>query len=325
MKPKNKAATITLGVLVLFIVQLACGTTPPPATQDINAASTMAAMTIFAQLTQEGDTFPPSEVATEAPTIDTPEPTFTTEPTLTTAPTDPPIIRDKIVMLPQNYSSKYHPELFTKLSGLAFENNIDLTIHDSRSDFLDALESPGVKAAIYENAVPNPDVLNPLYVFAKNGGHVLMLYQYGWHEHNDILQDLFGISVAVEYVIRVDSQNLRYPDGMNPSWLRGLSIGFTSPYDKSTIRSYLLTTKEGEKTYVSSQENGENRLMVIHYQLGDGEVIFWPQGYAVSSVTPNWNSESYYGHPRGFLNDASIDLYDNKNAALAMLQYLLER
>jgi hypothetical protein len=214
-------------------------------------------------------------------------------------------------------------EEYTKLESLAFVNGIDLMLIPVHMQFLsEELEQEDVAAVIYGDDVLEGDILAALEAFVRrDGGHVLFLYSFGWERQNKALQDLLGVSMADEWIKKSDDF-LIYDSSLLPPWMEGLRVGFTDEYDRLGLRLYIVTPADGEKGYMRSEESGEERLMYLSYRLGNGRVTFWPCGYGWISSTQD---RAYWGTPSDFMMDRSIDLFDNEQATLSMLNFLLGR
>ena len=236
--------------------------------------------------------------------------TATPEPSATPQPTYTPEAGERIVL------SIYTRNGTTKIDGLAFANDIDLTIFErDKNGFLGEIRQPDVIAAIYApSREPDAEILLQLESFVQNGGRVFMMYSHYWSEENSLLQDLYGVSIAEERVSPYDELIL-YDQDMLPSWMQDARLAAAGCCYNSMINGYLIVPGEiGEAKYVRSDKTSEERL--VYFSSPDKGITFFPR---VIYYPANSDPEDL-----DFFDDDNFDLADNEEATLLMLRFLLE-
>jgi len=303
-----KKSVFVLLVLSLLLFVFSCNQSPSiniEATQVANDKATLEALaTSIAAQQREND----SDESVEQEVV-TPSVNPTDAPLLTNTPISS-IERDRIIV----YRGKSVCD-FDKLEGLAFQNNINIDVYGitKRAEFNDALRESDVAGAIY---IPGSKVtsasLYELEVFSKNGGHVILIYDFYWSyvdEINEAIQDLFGVMVLEEDIIESTSSVFFSNDSI-PSWLSDIQIGITDNYGLYQDVYLIGNTIFQESGYLISDETGNQRLVFFVDQ--SGRVIFWPAINRTSNQVI-----------RAFFGDGSIEKFDNQKAALKLLYFLL--
>lgn len=325
-------------ILPLIAILLgACASNPGDVpTQDVLA--TAAAKEVELQLTLEAIQAAQTQLAGQelvaqeeaAPTEEIAVQDKPTEVIETSTPAPPPtavlVKRDRILM--------YAPDTcrdstYTQLEGLAFTDGIKFNLYDNsgpgryNNDFLNELKSPDVAAGIWLNSYITDADLITLKDFIDDGGKLFLAYGDWWTVHNELLQDLFGVSIVKEEVLGNDHgghASIQY-QSILPSWANKMSVYVADEngYNTLSLTSYLMTIIQGgEKAKFSSEASGDQVLMYLSN--AEGSVIFWPHVHYYK-----------YGSARScstyidFFEDKQIDYQENEQAALAMLNYLLGR
>jgi len=295
--------------LVLAMVLLpACGTAPVP-TVDLEATiqvavATQVALAVPTQLPesfQEESTQTASEVV---PTV----PTATVAPEPTPTPAGPTRTRMIGFIDQRGYSA---------LEGLAFLNGLSLDLNDSsdHAEFRNSVEQPDVLVALYGPTEPFDSELYQLSSLVQHGGRVLFLYNERWAEYNQLLQDLFGISVVEEDILGPHLDSVQLDEQSLPSWASGLTVVLAGRRDYN-LRSYLMSTLEGgERRYVRNPELEADRL--IYLSLENRSITAWPAIIWVREGYP-----SGYRIPTHFFHDEEIGFMDNEEAAVGLVRYL---
>ena len=212
-----------------------------------------------------------------------------------------------------NYGDTYYLHSFTKLSGLAFANGLDLVVYEDPTAFFNALAQPDVAAAIYGGNGSATDLVT-LRDFVERGGRALLLYNTLWLQQDTALQDTFGIALAEEASISRSTQGILY-NPLLPSWLAEFNVGIAAENaPEVSIHAYLIAPgADGERGYLTSEITGNDRL--LYYSSPDRAVTLFP-------AAQTFQMEHYYEY---FFDDAHIDYFDNEAAALLLLNYLLGR
>ena len=198
-----------------------------------------------------------------------------------------------------------------RLEGLAFINGFELIIEtDSRNTerYFDGSED--IAAVIYAGYVDNQheNDMAALAEFVDNGGYVVMMYNERWEEGNDLLQDLFRVSVVAENVQNSDGQFV-FPSEMLLPYNQGLQIGIIDEgLSRLGISAYLLTPQSGSSEGYASNDQGEARL--VSFANESGNLIFFP------GIQYNYN-------PYHIFEDEFIEQFDNEAAMIALFNYLL--
>lgn len=204
-------------------------------------------------------------------------------------------------------------ERFSKLVGLGFVNEIDVVVYNDLNDFIGALRDPDVIAAVYGGPGDSAEALVELNSFVAGGGRVLMAYDGQWLERNELLQDLFGVSIVRETVEAADDV-LVYDASMLPVWLSGQTIGMAVDGQTLRVDAYLASPNQsGEQGFLTSTESGASRLTYLSNS--DNSVIFWPRATVFNG------SCLFYLY---FFDDDGIDSFDNEAASLSMIRLLAE-
>lgn len=219
-----------------------------------------------------------------------------------------------VVFVGEDDEYSNHGDPLSKLAGLAFVNGINLSVFPYDDEFLAQLQQPDVAAAIYSAVSPNVEVLLALRNLADAGGRVLLIYgAHGdWLDQNKLIQELFNVSI-VEEGVKAEPDTLLYPSSMLPAWLRNYRVGVAQNNFVERIFGYLVSPASGgERGYLVSDESGSERL--LYYSAPNERVAFWPYIWAQGS--------SIYV-AEYFFDDENIDYFDNEEAALTLLRYLL--
>lgn len=204
-------------------------------------------------------------------------------------------------------------ETLSKLVGFSLKDGIVLQSYSNQDKFLAALNDPDVRAALYSGTGYSPGALRALSAFAARGGRVLFFYDGDWLQQNDLLQELFGISLGVERVKYVKDE-LVYDPVMLPDWASSLDVGIARSGQYHYINAYAVSTLElGQSGYLLSDEGGKERLLYL--STSSGRAAFFPRPYTFEQLV---NEYQY------FFDDANIELFDNQQAALRMLNSLLQ-
>ncbi len=204
-------------------------------------------------------------------------------------------------------------ETLSKLVGLGLRDDIAVQTFSDQDKFLAALKDPYVLGALYGGKGNSPGSLRALNAFATGGGRVLFFYDGDWMQQNDLLQELFGVSLVAERVKYVKDE-LIYAPAMLPGWASGLNVGVAQAGQYHYINAYAVSNQELDQTgYLLSDESSKERLLYLSNM--PGPVAFFPRPYIFERLA---NEYQY------FFDDANIDLFDNQQAAQRMLKFLLE-
>jgi len=203
-------------------------------------------------------------------------------------------------------------ETLSKLVGLGFRDGIDVQTFSNQDEFLAALEEPNVRGALYAGTGYSAGALRALSTFAARGGRVIFFYDGDWLQQNDLLQDLFGVSLVIERVKDVKDE-LVFDPAMLPGWASGLNVGVARTGQDHYITAHAVSSLELEQAgYLLSDETSKERLLYLS-TLG-GRVAFFPRPYTFENLI---NEYQY------FFDDANIDSFDNELAAQGMLKFLM--
>jgi hypothetical protein len=225
----------------------------------------------------------------------------------TTTTTSAPRPDGRIVMFIDGSSNGFNG--FSLMGSLAFVNGYNLDMYDYIGDFIDELDEPDVAGAIFSSRRSNEQNsgIEALSTFAANGGRVIVFYDAEFEEHNEILQDSFGVAVAIENV-SIDDEMFLYPSEALPSWLSGLEVGVDDDSEYG-INSYLATPLQGsEMLYLPSPDNGRERL--VFFTSADETFTF------MHNIAPSTGKHYFFA-------DDFLETHDNEEATLAMFDFLL--
>jgi len=208
----------------------------------------------------------------------------------------------------------FSDEDFTKFAALAFTKGLKLSV-PTRS-FPEELLSPDVAAAILIGSESAEDIL-AIDAFVKSGGTAIILYSRDWVDYNELLQDIFGVSVVQEMVLSVDN-TLIVPPAVLPPELREYQVGMVHDDRELRIRAYLVTNQgNAGGGLIPSKETGKDRL--VYYP--SDSLIFMP---AIHSYTDSYSSiYRHKTHYTPFFGDTMYDYFDNELAANALLDVLI--
>lgn len=279
-----KRKVVVLGVLLLSLVSCS----PTVVKETVLVEKIVRETVIVREIGKETAIVGPAAVATRLP-----------------EPTSSPPERNRILV--------YGGASDSKLEGLAFSKGIRLTLAGSETAFMDELKQPDVAAAAYGRREPSAEVLVALDSFAESGGWVVFLYGDAWADRNDLLQELFGVSIAREEVKRGEDV-LVYQESMLPHYMDGLAIGVARDNRQLQLSAYLLVREGdvGAKRYAMSDAAGKQRLLC--YSNSNERVSFWP---VVKYCFADGCAHVV------FWKDQFFDQFDNEAGALAMLNFLL--
>jgi hypothetical protein len=203
-----------------------------------------------------------------------------------------------------------NPDDYGKLEELAFASGMDLDITGGTEEFLAALASEDVTAAIYAPDQPTAEALFELEAFVSRGGHALFVYDEEWAEQNDPLQQLFEVSVERETVATIVDGLPFFNQAMLPSYMKGQHVVIYRTCVPFELPAYLVTSLEvGEKQFLRSEDTGQDRLMYFDHPTLSAK--FWP------AVT-------MFSDPCMPFFDEDLSLGDNPKAALGLLSSLVE-
>jgi hypothetical protein len=204
---------------------------------------------------------------------------------------------------------------FTRLQVLGDFNNAEIYVTYDNDDFISHLDPSEFKAAIYVYFYA-PETVAPLYEYIQNGGRVMFLY-YGMRDDHAIkVEEYFGVRIVENG--RVYHDPLIYPASLLPDWLSGIVVGVADSESQNLRHQATLFHALGlESEGVMVNEGGD--IVRFTGSMMGGRLVFWPLG------------ESYpnSGHgdivERVFFDDFNIHNFQNEQASINMLNYLLER
>ncbi len=206
-----------------------------------------------------------------------------------------------------------HSELpednLNELDGLAFVNGFDLSIFTGKYDFQEELATgENIVAAIYAG-YPESSVLETMATFVENGGRLLITYNEDWTDHAEQLQDQFGV-VVVDEETESNLGILVYTDVVAPSWMNGLQIGVENDNQDFNFNAYLMTPLSGGEIISIMNASGE-RERLMYFSTPDRSLTFMPSVVDGS------------GFPHYPFDDDYFEQFDNEQATLAMLEFLM--
>lgn len=201
----------------------------------------------------------------------------------------------------------------THLQEEAVARGIEFQVLAHEAAFLQALQQPGVTAALY-GGMGSTEALWSLDDLLNRGGRVVLLYNDAWQAQNELLDILFGVTIEPEQVVAARDTFVYPPPLLLPDWLSGLNLALRQEGSNLGITAYLHTTHpEGEKGQMTSQASGENRLLV--YATPDRAVTFWP----AVTLSPGPGAVAILDH---YFSDRSIGRFANLGGARRLLDRL---
>lgn len=219
-----------------------------------------------------------------------------------------------------NPSQKFN---LSKLQAVAFENNVKV-INGSEEDQSPMVIPINANGIIYSSAYSYKmaDNFHIICNYVKNGGRAILFYNTTWILHNELLQDIFNVSISKELICKAEG-SLKYPSSSLPSFLQNYNIGvMPSVYRMPGINNYIVSLNDGENNTATSISSGKDRIISSVFDLGKGKIMFIANVMGVHPSTPSWNDEVYNSYINVFFNDENIDNYDNSNAAIELLKWL---
>ena len=174
----------------------------------------------------------------------------------------------------------------------------------------------------------NSGILVHLHSYVNRGGRLVFFVHPALSKLNTLLQDTFQFLVIPEDVTPIDSWELHVNGGSLWSHWKGLTIGTDrSPYTQRTgarlfytavaLRSYFEPLDVNfPVTTIQSSFADKSRAASVLAKVGSGEALF------ITGFSAGDEGTRFRGYVN-FLNDRSIDLWDNEEAAHQMIRWLM--
>jgi len=212
--------------------------------------------------------------------------------------------------------------LLTKFQSLGIEKDAKIVpFPGPRVSFdVDALRKySGVLLVIGSDKGANDSWFAVLRSYVKKGGRVFVLAHPGLTSNNTALMDNFGIAAANELVTGTRKKGGQASvDGSELCALFKGKVGSTDGMSGGPFMGIFFRTKDGPTVKsLRSQETGKDRVVSCLVKLGQGQIWF------VSDFTCSgggWGACPY----SSILYDKRIDLYNNEEAALAIIEWLAQ-
>ncbi len=198
----------------------------------------------------------------------------------------------------------------------AIARGIEFQVYAHEASFLQALQQPGVTAALY-GGTGSTEALWSLKDLVSRGGRVVLLYNDAWQAQNELLQILFGVRVESEQVVATEDTFVYPPTLLLPDWLSGLNLALRQEGSSLALPAYLVAAVPGgEQGQIASQASGQNRLLV--WASPEKDVTFWP----AVTVSPRPGASKILDY---FFSDRSIGRFANLGGAGRLLDRLVGR
>ena len=205
------------------------------------------------------------------------------------------ITRNKIAIIDQSIDD------FNKFQAMLFEKNLSLIKEFESSSF----QSVALAISLH----PDDARLTKLNDYVKGGGRAICFYDDATVRRNDILNQLYGVSVADETLLKKNTNAITLDGELFADFAKGLKIAYIKEnVSYISIQAYI-NDISGDSFWHSeytSQETGKNLYFSLMKKIGDGEILFTPM---IKSIIP--------------LDDKHIMDMDNSELALRIIRWSL--
>jgi len=205
------------------------------------------------------------------------------------------ITRDKIVIIDQNLND------FNKLQAMLFEKDLSLI-----KEFESSMYQSTALAISFR---PDDARLTKLNDYIKGGGKAICFYDDSTVRRNDILNQLYGVSVSDETLLKKNTNAITLDGELFANFAEGLKIAYIREnVSYISIQAYI-NDISGDSFWHSeyaSQETGKSLYFSLMKKIGDGKILFTPM---IKSIIP--------------IDDKHIDDMDNSELALRIIRWAL--